>query len=135
MTGQDAVHEIDDFDDVIAEEADSSFIPLSDPDVTTAELAAVDAVLRSPRLSTGPAAEAFEAAFAAYLGRKYAIAVPSGTIGLLITLLSYDIGPGQEVIASPYSFRETAHAISLAGARPVFADVDYWAGTLVAEKV
>jgi dTDP-4-amino-4,6-dideoxygalactose transaminase len=134
MIGQDVV-QIDDLDDVIAEEADNSFIPLSDPDITTAELEAVDAVLRSPRISTGPAAEAFEAAFAAYLGRKYAIAVPSGTMGLLITLLSFGIGPGQEVIASPYSFRETAHAISLSGAMPVFADIDYWAGTLVAEKV
>jgi perosamine synthetase len=113
----------------------ASFIPLSDPDVTTAELEAVDAVLRSPRLSNGPVAEAFEAAFAAYAGRRYAVAVPSGTLGLLLALRSCDIGPGHEVIASPYSFRETAQAISLAGARPVFADIDYWAGTPVAEKV
>jgi dTDP-4-amino-4,6-dideoxygalactose transaminase len=56
-------------------------------------------------------------------------------MGLLITLASYGIGPGHEVIASPYSFRETAHAIALSGARPVFADIDYWAGTLVPEKV
>jgi dTDP-4-amino-4,6-dideoxygalactose transaminase len=122
-----------DADEVMA--ADASFIPLSDPDITTAELEAVDAVLRSPRLSSGSVAEAFEAAFAAYVGRKYAVAVPSGTLGLLLTLKSYEIGPGHDVIASPYSFRETAHAISLAGARPVFADIDYWAGTLVAQKV
>lgn len=113
----------------------SSFIPLSDPDITAAELEAVDAVLRSSRLSSGTVAEAFEVAFAAYTGRKYAVAVPSGTMGLLMTLASYEIGPGREVIASPYSFRETAHAISLAGASPVFADIDYWAGTLVPEKI
>jgi perosamine synthetase len=130
-----ATQEIEDGEGVIAEDADASFIPLSDPDITVAELDAVDTVLRSSRLSNGPVAEAFEAAFAAYVGRKYAVAVPSGTIGLLITLASYGIGPGQEVIASPYSFRETAHAISLSGARPVFADIDYWAGTLVPEKV
>jgi len=119
----------------IAAGAAASFIPLSDPDITTAELEAVDVVLRSPRLSHGRVVEAFEAAFAAYLGRRYAIAVPSGTLGLLIALKACEIGAGQEVVASPYSFRETAHAISLAGARPVFADIDYWAGTLVPQKV
>lgn len=116
--------------------ADSeSFIPLSDPDVTFAEIEAVDRVLRSPRLSNGPVAEQFEAAFAAYLGRKYAVAVPSGTIGLLIALKASGIGADDEVIASSYSFRETAHAVSLAGARPVFADIDYWSGTLAPQKV
>ncbi len=130
-----AVPEFDEGEGTLLEALDASFIPLSDPDITTAELAAVDAVLRSPRLSNGPVAEEFEAAFAAYVGRKYAVAVPSGTMGLLITLAAYGIGPGQEVIASPHSFRETVHAISLSGARPVFADIDYWAGTIVPEKV
>ena len=83
-----AVQENVDGDGLIAEDADASFIALSDPDVTLAELEAVDAVLRSSRLSNGPIAEAFEAAFAAYVGRKYAVAVPSGTVGLLITLAS-----------------------------------------------
>ncbi|MBB6308081.1 DegT/DnrJ/EryC1/StrS family aminotransferase [Xanthobacter tagetidis] len=110
------------------------FIPLSDPDVTTAELAAIDAVIRSPRLSGGPVMEAFEAAFAAYVGRAYAVAVPSGTLGLLLALKAYGIGAGDEVVCSAYSFRETAHAVTLCGARPVFADIDYWAGTLVPEK-
>lgn len=129
---QDAIEE---GDNVVVADADESFIPLSDPDITIAEIAAVDSVMRSSRLSSGPTVEAFEAAFAAYLGRKYAIAVPSGTLGLLLTLQAYGVGPGQEVIASSYSFRETAHAISIAGAKPVFADIDYWAGTLVPEKV
>lgn len=124
-----------DDDSVVVAEADDSFIPLSDPDITLAEIEAVDAVMRSPRLSSGPAVEAFEAAFAAYVGRKYAIAVPSGTLGLLFALRAYGIGPGQEVIASAHSFRETAHAISIAGAAPVFADIDYWAGTLTPDKV
>lgn len=115
-------------------ELDVGFIPLSDPDITGAELAAVDGVLRSPRLSGGAVVAAFETAFAAYLGRRYAVAVPSGTFALMLVLKAYGIGPGDEVIATPYSFRETAHAISLVGARPVFADVDYWSGTLVPEK-
>ncbi|WP_027584116.1 DegT/DnrJ/EryC1/StrS family aminotransferase [Bradyrhizobium sp. Ai1a-2] len=116
-------------------EADLSFIPLSDPDVTFAELSALETQLCSPRISNGPVTEAFENAFAAYVGRKYAVAVPSGTIGLLLALKALGIGPGQEVIASPYSFRETVHAISLSGARAVFADVDYWSGAVVPAKV
>jgi len=120
--------------ETIADDADHTFIPLSDPDITEAELEAVDEVLRTSRISSGPTVEAFEAAFAEYVGRKYAVAVPSGTLGLLLALRAYGIGPGHEVIASPYSFRETAHAISLAGATPVFADIDYWAGTIVPAK-
>jgi perosamine synthetase len=135
MTELAIMHEVDQEAGIVAGEADETFIPLSDPDITMAEIEAVDAIMRSPRLSSGPVVEAFEAAFAAYVGRKYAVAVPSGTLGLLIALRSYDIGPGQEVITSSYSFRETTHAISIAGARPVFADIDYWAGTIVPEKV
>lgn len=115
-------------------EENTFFIPLSDPDITFAELSAVEKLLCSPQISNGQITEAFEQAFAAYLGRKYAVAVPSGTIGLLLALKTLGIGPGQEVIASPYSFRETAHAISLAGARAVFADIDYWSGALIPAK-
>ncbi|MDA9447107.1 DegT/DnrJ/EryC1/StrS family aminotransferase [Bradyrhizobium sp. CCBAU 21360] len=115
-------------------EENTSFIPLSDPDITFAELSAVETLLCSPQISNGRTTEAFEHAFAAYLGRKYAVAVSSGTIGLLLTLRALGIGPGHEVIASPYSFRETVHAISLAGARAVFADIDYWSGALVPAK-
>ncbi|HTO59803.1 MAG TPA: DegT/DnrJ/EryC1/StrS family aminotransferase [Bradyrhizobium sp.] len=122
-------------DDTGLGDVDTSFIPLSDPDITLAEIGAVDALLRSSRISAGSVAEAFESAFAAYLGRKYAIAVPSGTLGLLLALKALEIGLGDEVIASAYSFRETVHAISLAGAKPVFADIDYWSGTLAPEKV
>jgi dTDP-4-amino-4,6-dideoxygalactose transaminase len=124
-----------DADDAVLVPTNESFIPLSDPDITRAEIEAIEATLRSPLLSNGPMVEAFEAAFAAYLGRKYAIAVPSGTLGLLLALKAHDIGPGDEVIASPYSFREVAHAISIVGAKPVFADIDYWSGTLAPVKV
>jgi perosamine synthetase len=111
-----------------------SWITLSDPDITGAELHAVADVLQSPQLTGGPVVAAFEAAFAAYVGREYAVAVASGTIGLLLALKASGIGPGQEVIASPCSWRETAHAIALAGATPVLADIDYWSGVLVPEK-
>lgn len=115
--------------------SDDCTILFSDPDISTAELAAVDAVLRSPNLGDGPQVAAFEAEFAAYLGRRHAVAVASGRIGLLLALRGLGIGPGDEVIASAYGWRETAHAIALAGATPRFVDVDYWSGTLAPDKV
>jgi dTDP-4-amino-4,6-dideoxygalactose transaminase len=111
-----------------------TWIRLTDPDITEAELEAVSTVLQSPRLAGGPVADAFEDAFAKYVGREHAVAVASGTLGLFLALKASGIGAGHEVIVSPYSWRETAHAITISGATPVFADIDYWAGTLVPEK-
>jgi dTDP-4-amino-4,6-dideoxygalactose transaminase len=108
----------------------TTFLPLSDPDLLQSDLEAVLETLNSQSLSAGPVVEQFETEFASYLSRKHAIAVASGTIGLLLALRARGIGAGDEVIASAHSFRETAHAILLCGARPVFADIDYWAGTL-----
>ena len=105
-------------------------IPLSDPDISLFELDFVAATLKSPRLSQGPMVENFEAAFAQYVGRRHAIAVQSGTMGLLLGLKACGIGNGDEVIASPYSWHQIAHSISHCGAKPVFADIDYWSGTL-----
>jgi perosamine synthetase len=121
--------------DVADDGTEEGFIALSDPDITLAEMEAVDQIMRSARLSNGPVVEEFEQAFAAYVGRRYAIAVPSGTIGLLLALKACGVGPDQEVIASSYSFREATHAIAVTGATPVFADIDYWAGTLAPDKV
>ncbi len=110
-------------------------IPLSDPDISAAELDAVAAVLRSPCLSQGAVVEQFEQAFAESLGRRHAIAVTSGTLGLLLTLQAYRIGAGHEVVVSPYSWHQIAHAVTLSGAVPVFADIDYWSGTLAPDKI
>lgn len=112
----------------------TTLLPLNDPDLVQTDLEAVIEILQGQRLSQGETVEAFEAEFAAYLGRKHAIAVCSGTIGLLLALRALGIGPGDEVLTSAYSFRETAHAITLAGAKPVFVDIDYWAGTIDPEK-
>jgi perosamine synthetase len=111
------------------------WIALSDPDMSQAELDAVSGVLCSPRLSHGPMVAAFEQAFAKYLGRKHAVAVGGGTLGMMLALKAHGIGAGDEVIATSYSWRETAHAIALVGATPVFVDIDYWSGVMVAEKV
>lgn len=122
----------EDFDD--GDDGELTFIPLSDPDMTMDELEAVDAVLRGSRISTGQLVESFEREFADYVGRRYALAVPSGTIGLALILLARGIGPGDEVIAPSFCFRETAQAIAAVGATAIFADIDYWSGALVASK-
>ena len=134
MTELATIQEVDQ-GDIASGDTEEGFIALSDPDITLAEIEAVDQVMRSARLSNGPVVEEFEQAFAGYLGRRYAVAVPSGTIGLLLALKACEVGPGQEVIASPYSFREPTHAIAVAGATPAFADIDYWSGTLAPDKV
>jgi dTDP-4-amino-4,6-dideoxygalactose transaminase len=110
-------------------------ISFSDPDFSAAELAAVQAVLGSSYLSDGPQQAAFEAEFAAYLGRRHAVSVAGARIGLLLALRALGIGPGDEVIASAYGWRELAHAVAQAGATARFVDIDYWSGTLAPDKV
>ena len=99
-------------------------IPLSEPDITEAEIAAVTAVLRSGRLSLGPCAEEFEAKLAEYVGVPHAVAVSSGTAGLHLCLLALGIGAGDEVIVPSFAFIAAANAIRYVGATPVFVDID-----------
>jgi perosamine synthetase len=109
-------------------------IRLSDPDITGSELDMVQAVLCSPRLSQGRVVEAFEGEFAKWLGRQHAVAVSGSTLALWLCLSAWEIRGEDEVIASGHSWHQIARGISLAGARPVFADIDYWAGTLAPDK-
>lgn len=99
-------------------------IYLSRPDITEKEIEAVCAVLRTPNLSLGPKLPEFEAAFAEYIGRKRAVAVNSGTSGLFLCILSLGIGPGDEVITTPFTFIASATTIMMAGAKPVLVDID-----------
>jgi len=99
-------------------------IHLSRPDVTGWEIERVVEVLRSPNLSLGPTLRRFEEAFATYVGRRHAVAVNSGTSGLFLSLLALGIGPGDEVITTPFTFIASATSIMMTGARPVFVDID-----------
>ncbi len=99
-------------------------IPLSRPDITELEIDCVVEVLRSPNLSLGPMGGRFESAFAAYLGRRRAVAVNSGTSGLFLSLLALGIGEGDEVVTTPFTFIASATTIMMTGARPVFVDID-----------
>src|SRR4029077_7473729 len=86
--------------------------------------AAVDRVLASGWFILGPEVEAFEAEFAAASGASHAIGVGNGTDAIAVILRGLGIGPGDEVITTPLSAAYSALAIMMAGARPVFADVD-----------
>ncbi len=101
-----------------------SEIPLSQPDITESDIQAVTAVLRSGRLSIGPQQEQFERMIARRTGRSHGVAVSSGTAGLHLVLLALGVGPGDEVITTPFSFVASANCILMAGAKPVFVDID-----------
>jgi dTDP-4-amino-4,6-dideoxygalactose transaminase len=102
----------------------TEMIPMSRPTFGPEEEEAVLAVMRSGRFAQGERVQAFEEAFAAATGARFAIATSSGTSALFLALLAHGIGPGDEVITTPLTFIATANAIAHAGARPAFADVD-----------
>ena len=99
-------------------------IYLSRPDITDKEIEAVCEVLRGTDLSLGPKLTEFEQAFAEYIGSKRAIAVNSGTSGLFLSMLALGINPGDEVITTPFTFISSATSIMMAGAKPVFVDIN-----------
>ncbi|HUQ89831.1 MAG TPA: DegT/DnrJ/EryC1/StrS family aminotransferase [Vicinamibacterales bacterium] len=86
--------------------------------------AAIDRVLASGWFILGPEVEAFEAEFAAASGVPHAVGVGTGTDAITLILRALDIGAGDEVITSPLSAAYSALAVMMAGARPVFADID-----------
>lgn len=99
-------------------------IPLASPWITQEDIDAVVAVLQTPTLSIGPQIRAFEAAVAGRVGQKHGLGVNSGTSGLHLVLEAMGIGPGDEVITSPFSFVASSNCIIYTGATPVFADID-----------
>lgn len=101
-----------------------SFISVARPLIGGEEKRAVMQVLDSGQLAQGSRTEAFEQAFASYIGTKHAIGVNSGTAALIVALQAHGVGAGDEVITTPFSFIATATSIIACGATPVFVDID-----------
>ncbi len=99
-------------------------IALSAPWIDERDEELVLEVLRSGQLSLGPVGPRFEALLAGAVGAPYCAAVSSGTAGLHLCMRLAGIGPGDEVITSPYSFVASANCALYEGATPVFADID-----------
>jgi perosamine synthetase len=99
-------------------------IPLARPSIGPREEELVLEVMRSGVLSLGPMGRRFEEAFAAYVGTRHACAVSSGTAGLHLAVRLAGVGPGDEVVTTPFSFVASANCALYEGATPVFADID-----------
>ena len=102
----------------------SRAVPLSAPYLDEREHELVGEVLQSGRLALGPMAERLEARLAAHVGAPFVAAVSSGTAGLHLAVRLAGIGPGDEVVTTPFSFVASANCVLYEGATPVFADVD-----------
>jgi len=98
-------------------------------------LAALDGVCRSASFSSGPEVAEFEREFAAYCDVKHCVAVNTGTSALHLALLAAGVQPGDEVITTPNTFIATAEAISYAGARPRFVDIDPMTANIDAQQI
>lgn len=99
-------------------------VSIAKPIIGEEEIENVVEVLKSGMIAQGPKVAEFEEKFAKWIGAKYAIATNSGTAALHVALLSCGIGPGDEVITTPFTFIASGNAIVYTGATPVFADID-----------
>jgi dTDP-4-amino-4,6-dideoxygalactose transaminase len=101
---------------------DNSYIPFHRPSIGHEEMGAVQQVLASGWLTTGPVAMEFEKQFAAYIGCKHALAVNSCTAALQLGLDAIGLQPGDEVLVPSYTFTSTAEVVTYFAARPVLCD-------------
>lgn len=99
-------------------------IGIASPEIGPEEIAAVNEVLKSGMLAQGPKVAELEQAFAEYCGTKYAAALNSGTAAIHAALYAAGVGPGDEVITTPFSFIATINPILFLGAKPILVDID-----------
>jgi perosamine synthetase len=99
-------------------------IPLAQPNIGPLELELVTEVLSGDHLAMGPFTAEFEERLAALVGRRHGVAVSSGTAGLHLAIRALGIGPGHEVVTTPFSFVASANCVLYEGATPVFADIE-----------
>jgi dTDP-4-amino-4,6-dideoxygalactose transaminase len=99
-------------------------IPLAQPNIGPDEIELVNQVLRSDSLAMGPLTVEFETELAALAGRRYGIACSSGTAGLHMAVRALGLGPGDEVITTPFSFVASANCLLYEGAIPRFVDIE-----------
>ena len=102
----------------------NELLSFSPPDIGNEEISAAIEVLQSGWITTGPRCRDFEDALCAYTGASHAVLLSSATAGLFLCLKLLEIGIGDEVITTPYTFAATANVIIHTGARPVFADIN-----------
>lgn len=99
------------------------YIPFSPPDITEIEINEVIDTLKSGWITTGPKTKLFEQKIADYVGVSKAVCLNSATAALELTLRILGIGPGDEVITSPYTYSASASVIEHVGAKIVLVDV------------
>lgn len=100
------------------------YLPFHRPSIREEDISSVSTTLRSGWLTHGPMCREFEAEFAAHVGASLAVVLSSCTAALHLALAAHDIGPGDEVITTPFTFCASAQVIEHVGATPVFADID-----------
>ncbi len=111
------------------------FLSYNTPAVDNEEIEEVIDTIRSGWLTTGPKTKKFEEEFASYIGVRNAVAVNSCTAALHLALEAVGVGPGDEVITSPYTFCSTANVVEELGAKVVFADIDPITMNIDPEKI
>ncbi len=108
------------------------FLPFSKPSINSDDISAVNKVLRSGWITTGSKSAEFEKKFCEYTGSPNAVALTSATAGMHLVLKAFGIGPGDDVITPSMTWVSTINLITMAGATPVFADIDK--NTLMLDK-